>query len=60
MLQRYGISLGRLWIPWPYIEWRDLWVGVYIKERYWESGERHQLVYICIVPTIVLLLDWRS
>lgn len=58
MIQRYGIKLGRLWVSWPYFEWRDLWVGAYVKERYWEMGELHQVVYVVVIPTCVLLIDW--
>ncbi len=58
MLHRYGVKIGRLWIRWPYFEWRDLWIGFFVKERYWEMGRQHQVVYVCIVPTVVFLFDW--
>jgi hypothetical protein len=57
--EKYGVKIGRLWMRWPYFEPRDVWVGVYVKERFWEGGARFQRLYICPVPTIVLLFDWQ-
>lgn len=57
-IQRYGVKVGRLWMRWPYIEPRDLWVGAFVKEPYWEMGKQHRVVYVCPLPTLVLLFDW--
>lgn len=37
---------------------RDLWIGVYVKAPYWEGGRQTQVVYVCLIPTIVLLIEW--
>jgi hypothetical protein len=60
VIQRYGIALGRLWIRWPYFDPHDLWIGVYAKEPFYEGGVRRRVFYICIVPTIVLLVEWSE
>ena len=57
-IQRYGVKIGRLWLRWPYIDLHDLWVGAYVKERYWEMGRQHQVVYVCPFPAVVFLFDW--
>ena len=38
---------------------RDLWIGAYIKEPYWEGGYKVQDIYICIIPTLPILISWR-
>lgn len=55
-VEKYGLALGRLWIRWPNFYWRDIWIGLYVPPSYWEGGEKKQDIYICIIPTIVLLL----
>lgn len=57
MIERYGVKIGRLWVRADFVP-RDLWLGVYVKPQYWEMGKRHQVVYVCIIPTLPILLDW--
>jgi hypothetical protein len=57
-VERYGVLLGRLWVRWPYFYWRDLWVGVFVKERFWEMGRLQQPVYVCLIPTVVVYFEW--
>lgn len=35
---------------------RDLWVGVYREESFWEMGELWTPFYIAPIPTLVVLL----
>ncbi len=57
-IERHGILLGRLWIPWPRLYWRDLWVGVFIKEPYWEGAEKRVNIYVCPIPTLLFVFVW--
>lgn len=37
---------------------RDLWVGAYVKEPYWEGGQHIQCIYVCILPMFPILIQW--
>ncbi len=57
-IERYGILIGRLWMRWPSFYWRDLWIGVYVKEPYWEGAEKRVNLYVCLVPMILFVFTW--
>jgi hypothetical protein len=56
-IQRYGLKVGRLWIRGDFVP-RELWIGVRVKETYLEMGEKHQVIYVCLIPSLRILLDW--
>ncbi len=41
-------------------EWRDLWFGVYVKEPWWEGGFKFHRLYVCIIPTLPIVIEWSK
>lgn len=39
------------------LEPRDLWVGAYIKGRYWEMGHQRLTFYVCPLPCLAIVVD---
>jgi hypothetical protein len=52
------VSIFGVWIR-PMFEPRDLWIGAYVKEPYWEMGWRVYGAYLCVVPCFPVLVSWR-
>ncbi len=53
-----GRSIGKFWVK-PLWEPRDVWIGVYVKEPYWEGWSKRQQVYVCILPFVPILVEWE-
>lgn len=39
---------------------RDLWLGVYVDKPWWEMGYLWRRLYVCIVPTLPIVIVWWS
>lgn len=39
-------------------EWRDLWLGLYVKPSWIEGGYRGYCVHVCLVPMLPLEITW--
>ena len=39
---------------------RDLWVGVFVDKSWWEGGRRWHRLYVCLLPTLPIVIAWRD
>jgi hypothetical protein len=53
------LQIGRLFIRLMF-EPRDLWVGVYVKEPYWEMGTKQRVFYVIVIPMFPVLIEWSG